>query len=69
MINPQQLLPIVKGSFKKGSDEQILEALNKLAKAHPELSNAQAAAALQQYIKGRVQPSMGNLARTGRMVK
>jgi|HubBroStandDraft_3_1064219.scaffolds.fasta_scaffold758663_2 hypothetical protein len=68
MIDPQKLLPILKPSMPKASDAQIMEAINKLAKAHPELSNTQALAALQKFMQEKKSPTMGNLARTGRMI-
>lgn len=65
MINPQALLPVVKGSFPKGNDAQILEALAKLAKAHPNLDNMQALAAIQKFLQEKKNPSMGMYARQG----
>ncbi len=68
MFDPAKLLPVVQGSFPKAKPEQIMEALTNLAKAHPDLSGAQALAALQEYMKQKKSPTMGGLARTGRMI-
>lgn len=68
MFNPQQLLPIVQTSFPKAKPEQLLQALEKLAKAHPNLTAAQALAALQHYIQQKKAPTMGAYARQGRMI-
>lgn len=65
MFDPQALLPIVKSSFPKATPEQLLEALTKLSKAHPELSAMQALAALQKFIQDKKSPSMGMMARKG----
>jgi hypothetical protein len=65
MINAQQLLPLLKPSMPKASDAQIMEAINKLAKAHPDLSNAQALAALQKFMQEKQSPTMGMMARKG----
>jgi hypothetical protein len=65
MFDPQALLPIVKSSFPKATPEQLLEALTKLSKAHPELSGVQALAALQKYMQEKTQPSIGMMARKG----
>jgi len=48
MFDPKQLFPIVRKSMTRGSDEQVMQALRKLAQAHPELSAEQALAALQK---------------------
>lgn len=56
MFNPQELFPIVRKSLPKGTDEQVMGALTKLAQAHPDLTAEQALAALQQAIPGQ-QPS------------
>lgn len=64
MIDSKALLPILKGTLK-GTDEQIMEALMKLAKAHPELSNAQALAALQHVYQQKKSPSMKGMALQG----
>lgn len=68
MFDPQAILPMLKSSFPKASEAQLLEALNKLAKAHPDLSAAQALAAIQHFMQQKQSPTMGNLARTGRMI-
>ena len=68
MFDPAKLLPVVQGSFPKAKPEQLMDALTKLSKAHPELSGAQALAALQHYMQQRKAPTMGNLAQTGRMI-
>lgn len=65
MIDPNKLLPILKPSMPKATDAQILEAINKLAKAHPGLSNAQALAALQKFMQEKKAPSIGMMARKG----
>ena len=65
MIDPQKLLPILKPSMPKANDAQILEAINKLSKAHPSLSNAQALAALQKFAQEKQSPTMGGMARKG----
>jgi hypothetical protein len=65
MFDPQALLPVVKGSFPKASPEQLLEALTKLSKAHPELSAMQALAALQKFMQEKKSPSIGMMARQG----
>ena len=66
MINAQQLLPVLRHTMPKASDQQILEALGKLSAAHPNLNNAQAAAAIQKYMQQKAPPtSMGGLARKG----
>lgn len=67
MFDPQKLLPIVQSSFPKAKPEQLMDALTKLAKAHPELSAAQALSALQHFVQQKKAPTMGGLARTGRM--
>lgn len=51
MFNPKEIFPIVRASMTKGSDQQVMGALDQLAKAHPELSNEQALAALQAFVK------------------
>lgn len=48
MFDPKQIFPIVRKSMTRGSDQQVMQALQKLAQAHPELSSEQALAALQQ---------------------
>ncbi len=68
MFDPKALLPIVRTSFPKATPEQLLEALEKLAKVHPELSGMQALAALQHYVQQKKAPTIGSLARTGRMI-
>ena len=67
MFDPKALLPIVSSSFPKATPEQLLEALTKLAKAHPDLSAIQALAALQKYMQEKTQPSIGMMARKGAM--
>ncbi len=69
MFDPQKLLPIIQSSFPKAKPEQLMQALTNLAKAHPELSAAQALAALQKYMQEKKTPSMGMMARTGGMIK
>lgn len=49
MFNPQKIFPIVRNSIQKGSDQEVMGALTKLAQAHPELNEMQALAALQAY--------------------
>lgn len=65
MFDPAKLLPIVKSSFPKATPEQLMEALTKLAQAHPELSAAQALAALQKFMQEKESPSVGMMARKG----
>ncbi len=65
MFDPKQILPIVQAGFPKAKPEQLMEALEKLAKAHPDLTAMQALAALQKYVKERQQPSIGMMARQG----
>ncbi len=65
MIDAQKLLPILKPSMPKATDTQIMEAINKLAKAHPDLSNAQALAALQHVMQQKKSPTMGGMALQG----
>lgn len=50
MFDPKKIFPIVRNSLPKGTDEQVMGALTKLAQAHPELSEEQALAALQKAI-------------------
>lgn len=68
MFDPQALLPIVKSSFPKATPEQLLEALTKLSKAHPNLTGAQALAALQKFMQEKKAPTMGMMARNGGMI-
>ena len=68
MFDPKQLLPIVQGSFPKATPPQLLDALTKLSKAHPNLTAAQALAALQHYMQQKKSPTMGSYAKTGRMI-
>jgi hypothetical protein len=65
MFDPKQLLPIIKSSFPKATDEQLLAALDKLAKGHPQLSAMQALAALQKFMQEKQNPSIGMMARRG----
>jgi hypothetical protein len=68
MFDPKSLLPVIQSSFPKATPEQLLEALTKLSKAHPELSGPQALAALQHFMQQKKSPTMGSLARMGRMI-
>ncbi len=68
MFDPKSLLPVVQSSFPKAKPEQLLEALNKLSKAHPDLTGVQALAALQHYMKQKKAPTMGAYARQGGMI-
>jgi len=65
MFDPKQLLPIVQSSFPKATPEQLLEALTKLSKAHPNLTGMQALAALQKFMQDKKAPSIGMMARRG----
>lgn len=65
MFDPQKLLPLIKNSFPKATPEQLLEALTKLAKAHPELTEIQALAALNKFFQEKKSPSIGMMARQG----
>jgi hypothetical protein len=65
MFDPKALLPIIKSSFPKATPEQLLEALTKLANAHPDLTAAQALAALQKVMQEKEAPSIGMMARKG----
>lgn len=51
MFDPRQIFPIVRASAKKGTDQEVMGALTQLAKAHPDLNEEQALAALQMYMK------------------
>lgn len=68
MFDPAKLVPIVQGSFPKAKPEQLMDALTKLAKAHPELTAAQALAALQKFMQQKKAPTMGTYAKTGGMI-
>lgn len=65
MFDPKALLPIIQSSFPKAKPEQLIEALTNLAKAHPDLSAAQALAALQKYMQEKTAPTIGMMARQG----
>ncbi len=65
MFDPKQLLPIVQGSFPKATPPQLLEALTKLSKAHPNLTAAQALAALQHVMQQKQAPTMRGMALQG----
>lgn len=65
MFDPKALLPIVQSSFPKATPQQLMEALTKLAQAHPNLSAAQALAALQKFMQDKQSPSIGMMARKG----
>ena len=68
MFDPKALLPIIQSSFPKATPQQLMEALTKLSKAHPNLSGAQALAALQHFMQQKKSPNMGTYARTGGMI-
>ncbi len=59
MFDPKQIFPIVRKSLPKGTDDQVMGALTKLAQAHPNLTAEQALAALQQAIPGSQPSSIG----------
>ena len=65
MFDPQALVPVIQSSFPKAKPEQLLEALAKLSKAHPNLTAMQALAALQKFMQEKQAPSMGMMARQG----
>lgn len=65
MFDPQKLLPIVQSSFPKAKPEQLMAALTNLAKAHPDLSAAQALAALQKFMQQKQSPIHQYLANGG----
>ena len=65
MFDPKALLPIVQTGFPKATPEQLMDALTKLSKKHPELSGLQALAALQKYVQDKQSPSIGMMARKG----
>lgn len=65
MIDPKALLPILKSSLPKADEGQLLQALESLAKAHPDLNNMQALAALQKYFQDKQKPSIGMMAQKG----
>lgn len=48
MFDPKSIFPIVRRSVTKGTDDQVMGALTKLAQAHPDLTEEQALAALQK---------------------
>lgn len=66
-INPQALLPIVRSSMPNGTDAQILEALKKYGDANPKYGNVEVLAQLQHYMQEKQNPSIGGMARRGKI--
>ena len=54
MLDVKKLFPIVRPSFPKGSDEQVMQALTKFGAAHPQLNDMQALAALQKFMQDKM---------------
>ena len=64
-VRPAKTFADYQGSFPKAKPEQLIDALTKLAKAHPDLTAAQALAALQKYMQDKQSPTIGMMAQKG----
>lgn len=67
MIDAKKLFPIIRSSVTKGTDDEVMQAIEGFAKENPDLDNLQALAAIQKVMQQKESPSIGGMALEGQL--